>query len=382
MIQAWKIKREILRGFIKVYDFFHYPLERLQQTRYDKNFYKTTRVTEGLAPQTQKFAVFLVFQPNGMAKSILVTCDYLNSIGYSTLLVSSAPISDLDRPALVSRCWKIVERPNYGYDFGGYRDGIFVMQESGVDPENLIIMNDSIWFPLAQDNRMIGRLEAEDLQFVGPIFQNRSERKTKHQHFQSYFLLLKSEAIKSYAFQNYWRNYKISDKKRIVLLRGEKGFSQAMIRSGISGILPSTRMKLLEQIKRQTNDFLRLTLSYAAYEEQKMAESARNLLTTYADTDDWRQDALLHMKKALNSTQPMGVFCYACIKLLDFSFLKKSSYPAVHDGMRWQYLRAVRNGDLPAPHPDILAEIMASKMDGRFTTAPSLPAPVSATKAL
>lgn len=123
------------------------------------------------------------------------------------------------------------------------------------------------------------------------------------------------------------------------------------------------------------------TLDYSTHLEEANLLEACNLVRDYTDTDEWRKRALLHINSIPTTTQPMGVIPYACIKLLGFSFLKKSSFPPEHDGMRWQYLRAVKNGDLPAPHPDILAEIIASKMDPTITTDPSILTPVPATKA-
>ncbi len=378
MVPAWKARREVKRVWLKVFDRLTAPFERLVQLNYDANFPTHVRLTDGKIRPTAKLAIFFTYQPRGFAKSVFVSCEHLKDLGYTTLLVSSAPVSDADRDALLQTCWKIVERPNYGYDFGGYRDGVRVMQDAGLTPETLLIVNDSIWFPIADDSRMISNMEADDLWFNSPVFENKPGRNKKNQHFQSYLTLVKSKALRSAAFRDYWRDYRVSSRKRVVLLRGEKGFSQAMFKAGFGGDAPSTRSILIGHLHGQTNEFLCKTLQYAAYENDDLLIEARALLESYADNDDWRDAALVHMQKALVSTQPMGAFCYACIKLLNFSFMKKSSYPVVHDGMRWQYLRAVRNGDLPAPHPDVLAEIMASRMDAGQTTDPSNPGHVSA----
>ena len=142
----------------------------------------------------------------------------------------------------------------------------------------------------------------------------------------------------------------------------------------------ATDLIIFDRLASKSNGFLKLALEYAAYDDPDLVTVACNLLDTFQDTPIWRENALAHMKIALSRTHPLGIFIYATILLLDFSFLKKRSFAQVFDGMRWQYLRAVTNGDLPAPHPDILAEIMASKMDGSYTTDPSIPRPVAVTK--
>lgn len=168
--------------------------------------------------------------------------------------------------------------------------------------------------------------------------------------------------------------------KRVVLLRGEKGFSQAMFKGGFKSSFRGTELVLIERLNCASNKFLWLTLKYAAYDDLSLVIAGRELLEAFEDSTAWRNEALAHMKIALSNTDPLGIFIYATVLLLDFSFLKKRSSDRVFEGMRWQYLQAVKNGDLPAPHPDILAEILDSTIDGSFTTDPSLPLPVGRTK--
>ena len=381
MVEYWKVKRELQRLWFQIADRAVDPWDRFQQRKYDRDFSKLTQLIDGQTAVADKVAIFFIYQPGAMAKSIAVTCQHLVDQGYAVLLVSSTPIKPPDMQYLKGLCWKILLRPNYGYDFGGYRDGIRVVQDCDLKPEMLLILNDSIWLPIFDNSQLIKKMETSDLFFDSPVFENKINRNIKNKHFQSYLTLVKSDAILSSAFKNYWHRYKVSSKKRIVLLRGEKGFSQALFKAGFGGDAPSTRQVLIAALQQQSNEFLLTTLRYAAYDDEKLAAEARRLVQEHATNHEWRDQVLLHVKRTLVSTQPMGAFCYACIKMLDFSFMKKSSYPIVHDGMRWQYLRAVENGDLPAPHPDILAEIKASKMDGRLTTDPSIPAPDTATLA-
>jgi Rhamnan synthesis protein F len=368
---VWKVKREFLRICFKFWDWLFLPVELVIQRVNDLLFYRRTTLVAGDTVPGSKVAVFFIFQPKGLSPTIALTCRYLISQGYTLVLVSSTPLGEPELSKLRPLCWKILIRPNYGYDFGGYRDGIRVVRKPRLPLEKVLLLNDSMWFPLDESNQMIARLESDGLQLNGPVFENMPGRE-KHRHFQSYLLLIGETAWRSKAFADYWKRYKVSSRKRIVLARGEKGFSLEMFKAKFGGQAPSTRSILVEKLARQSNEFLRTTLTYAAYETPELATEAIDLLAGYQSTEEWHRRALAHMGKALEKLQPMGVFCFACTKLLDFSFLKKSSYPLVHDGMRWQYLRAVAAGDLPAPHPDILAEIKASRMDGRLTTDPAM----------
>jgi hypothetical protein len=368
MIEPWKIRRELLRVWLQVVDKVTEPWDRHIQRLYDRNFVKNVTIENGTVSPTQKVAIFFAYQPRQIPDSIFVTCKCLVDLGYTIIFVASSPITTARRDRLLEVCWRVVERPNYGYDFGGFRDGIRVMWESGLTVDSLVILNDSIWFPISKTGSILEHMELAGLDFNSPVYENKPGRDDRNNHFQSYLTLIKSKALHSDAFRDYWINYKVSSKKRVVLLRGEKGFSQAMFKAGFGGDAPSTRHILSGLLEKQSDDFLRKTLCYAAYNDESSVIEACNLLAQPSNGDAWRMAVLLHMRNTLASTQPMGAFCYACIMLLNFSFMKKSSYPTVHDGMRWQYLRAVENGDLPAPHPDILTEIRASKMDSQQTT--------------
>jgi hypothetical protein len=380
VVALWKVKREALRVWFQFADKITEPYDRFHQRRYDANFTTVTKLIDGKVEPSEKIALFFIFQDEDFSKSILVTCEYLFKKGFSVLVVSSGEIAKREIEKLLPFCWKILIRPNYGYDFGGYRDGLRFIAECNLEPERLVILNDSIWFPTYQTTRLVEKLEDANLPFNSPVFINIADRSIENRHFQSFFFLLQKDALESEAFINYWKHYRVSSIKRIVLKLGEKGFSQAMFKGGFGGDAPATKSVLFDLIGKQSNDFIYKTLNYAAYAEQPMVDDARSIMATFGDTEVWRKRALAHIQDALSKSSPIGVFVYASTLLLDFSFLKKRSFADVFDGMRWQYLRAVKNGDLPAPHPDILAEIMASKMDGRLTTDPSIPAPVSATK--
>lgn len=376
----WKVKREVLRIWTQVSEILSPISEHAAQKRYDVNFRKLTKLYDGRDSVSQKIAIFFIYQPVPVARSIFVTCEFLKNQGYSILLISSARICKEDFQALQNVSWKILLRPNYGYDFGGYRDGFRTLDELGVKPDAVLILNDSVWLPLTDDTQMIKNMEDESLLLTGPVFESVIKRDKHKEYFQSYLMLVKSKALHSAAFRNYWKDYRVSSRKRIVLVRGEEGFSDALFKAGFDRGSAATRTALFEAVQNQPSEFLLKTLEYATYLDEDLLKEARGIIANYSDTDEWRKSALVHINSMPKTAQPMGIVPYACIKLLGHSFLKKSSFPPEHDGMRWQYLRAVKNGDLPAPHPDILAEIMASKMNPALTTDPSILPPDSATK--
>lgn len=90
-----------------------------------------------------KLAVFVVFRPKGVAASIYMTLEYLCKHGITVLITSNAALNHDDRQKFASLAWKVIERPNFGYDFGAYRDSILYLRDQGVEPDHLLLMNDS-----------------------------------------------------------------------------------------------------------------------------------------------------------------------------------------------------------------------------------------------
>jgi len=91
--------------------------------------------------------------------------------------------------------WRVIERPNFGYDFGGYRDGILLLEAWGIAPERLLILNDSIWMPLAPNSTLIDRFEAAEGAVIGGILhpdkvRRRVVKRVRRGFVESYLYLI------------------------------------------------------------------------------------------------------------------------------------------------------------------------------------------------
>ena len=148
MIPVWKLRREIGRFVTQIAALPALIYEPFQQKRQDAERESQTRLHEGAVPVGPKVCVFLVYQPGALPQSILLTCKWLRDRGYATLLVANGGLAPEALEAVTECVWKVMERPNYGYDFGGYRQGLLHVAAIGLKPERLVILNDSIWLPL------------------------------------------------------------------------------------------------------------------------------------------------------------------------------------------------------------------------------------------
>ncbi len=229
-----RLRREIARLKLKLVDAAMVLPERLAQRRRDRDFPAGLRLTSGRIAARSKVAILVLWQPDGLAASALTTCRHLVACGYAPLVVSNAALDAAERDSLAGLSWTLVERENIGHDFGAYRDGIRLLQYQGARLERLVLLNDSIWFPLLEGDDLLVTLETAPGAggFSGAAWFERPRR--RHQaHWQSYFLTFGPTALEHPGFARFWNAYPASSRRDSVLKRGEKGLSRAMAAAGL-----------------------------------------------------------------------------------------------------------------------------------------------------
>jgi hypothetical protein len=367
----WKIKREIIRIGQSIRNFpntISTLPTRLTEARrraaYHLDFERLTRLIEGQAIQDGKVAIFLIFQRGPLPPSILATCRWLQDSGFAPFVISNGPLDEVARAQLVAHSWRLLERPNFGYDFGGYRDGILLLSRWGVEIDRLIVMNDSVWMLMTPDlmprlddlavkNDIVGLLQDEK------VHHDRSGgRPTDLRHIESYFYLFTASALAHPAFHSFWESYKMTDQKRLTIKYGELGFSRRMAAAGLRLSALTKRSSFFEKVMQSDDDFLSDTLRYGAYADSDLKELALRL--SHLDTSDseWRPAALELVRLAINRKRFNASYPFATDHIFGTHFLKKSQEPIFVE-MRRQYLRALEAGCIAVPPQVVLQEVTA-----------------------
>lgn len=325
----YKFKREINRIIQQLKALIEFFYEPILRWRYDKHRPHKLIVLDGeITSHTNKIALFLIFQPNGVAPSIFHTCKHLVSRGYLPLVVSNSPLKSDDSDNLKRNAWKILIRPNFGYDFGGYRDGIWFLNTLNLSPEFLIIINDSIWFPIFDGDQTINKMEEAPADFIGAlqIDQSRSvkNRRFKPPFMGSFFWLLKKQALCNPAFQSFWSQYKITSNKYKTIRRGERLFSKVMSDNQIQSHAMYSRDMLDQLILNMTPAALLDTLKNLCAVEDRLILRQQQCINSFQDDSSWKTDAVnlifdLTDKQNILSSAPI-----AAIQHFAVSYIKKS----------------------------------------------------------
>ncbi len=287
---TWKLSRELRRLGTKVLAIMSAPANRSQTRIYENARASKVNITKTSHAFGKSVAVLVLYQPGGLAQSVYSTCAHLRSVGYSILVVSNAPLSGSDRDHLAAYASAILERPNIGYDFGAYRDAVFYLIDQRIDLENLVLMNDSIWFPLFSDCELIDRLRGLNADFAGPVYYRHS-RKSDKDYIQSYIMYFRGALLADHRFARFWRDFELSNDKSVVVRRGERGLSQFMRAEGYSVDALFSRETLRAAYVDLSDAELEQVLAYERHLNPRAATRVSKLLALDR-VQGWRERAL------------------------------------------------------------------------------------------
>jgi hypothetical protein len=353
VIPAWKVRRELGRLGQQLRAIPEAVWEPFARRAHDRALARGFPQMDGALALAPKVALVLCWQPRGLAPSFLDMLDHLVTCGYAPFVVSNAPLSSADRQSLHPRIWRAVERPNFGYDFGGYRDGLFLLRRWGIRPDRLVILNDSIWFPLWPDDQTLQRAEAAPFDVTGTILRQRDAIA----FLESYFFSIRGLVLDHPGFRAFWEGLRLTSNKYKVIRRGERGFGLALKAAGISfgPLFPQAGFDAA--LAGMDASALRQVLAHmAAVDPTEAAEGAA--LARAPETPDWAVTARAFVARVLEKSQIYSAFPVAAAGVLGYPVLKKSMEP-VSTHWRAAFLRAVDAGVLRAPLPAILAEARA-----------------------
>jgi hypothetical protein len=287
----WKFGREIRRLYAKTLDIPHRLAADRRQAQYDRD--KRLLITEGDCIRLDDLAVLLLYPVDGVATSTLEALEHLQSYGVAPVVVSNLLLSATDRAALAARAHLVIERPNRGYDFGGYRDGILEIISRGQITGHLFVLNDSIWFPLSENCTLVEDARRDPSDLFGIHFNYREDN-PERSHLQSYFYRFGPRITGSANLADFWRDLIVYESKDLTIRRCEmvlthwfasRGFTIGQVckiedfRAAISSLEGEDRTALVDYL-------------VATGDKHASLSASRLKAGAYASGDDWKTDAL------------------------------------------------------------------------------------------
>ena len=227
-----KVRKELGRWRAKLRSTPYLFLGAVRRREYDASRHERVTVTQGRQPIADEVAILVIFPRDGIPASTLATLTHFARNGLACVVVSNAPLRDEDRARLALDTHLVIERPNVGYDFGGFREGILTLFERGVRPRLLVVMNDSLWFPLRTDCDALARCRQAPEDVFGFLLNGVPRFGVSRDYVQSYFLRFSPRLLASADFLAFWRDMPLIDNKHLVVRRLERGLSRHFARRG------------------------------------------------------------------------------------------------------------------------------------------------------
>ncbi len=340
-IPAWKIQRELVRVGRQIVGLPPYLFEYLTtRPYYDLVQSKRRQISAGHLPLEKHAAVYLIYPSRGIQKSHLVALDHLTKSGYAPIVVSNLPLSPEDRARVVGLCHVLIERPNVGYDFGGYRDGVLYLRPDLGRLERLVLVNDSVWFPMPGAYDWLPAAEQNGAAFVGAIwawavpypapehYQDISwtlDKNRRHFHYASFALSISKEILRDRGFVRFWQKLRLTSSKTATVRRGEMGLTRWVVRRGYSHAATTELTDLPDLIAALPDSELRLAYDRLISVTDPLMVSFRKRFVVELDAGRISRAQL--EKMVICSVARQGA-SYAIADLLlrrlAFPFLKKS----------------------------------------------------------
>ncbi len=309
--------------------------------------------TQGTQHPAERIAIYVMYPQQGLRTSHLHALRAILDCGYVTLVVSNLPLTELEREKLAPLVWKMLERPNFGYDFGAYREGIQTVAPMLAGLQRLVLMNDSVWFPLPGGADWPLKAEAIGTDVVGAVsncgvampepsaldgFRRVYDPGLPEFHYCSFAFSFGPQALSDPAFQRFWARIRLTNNKFHTVLRGEVALSRALISARLSHSETldikdlGARLGVLREV-----DLKRFVEELAIPEDTKL-EAMRQRILAEPDGPGRHQQLLSAALGIVALTGPayaMPAFAYDALR---HPFLKKSplrlSRPAAEASLR------------------------------------------------
>jgi hypothetical protein len=314
-------------------------------------------------PLTDRVAIFVLFQPKGIAASTFFTLSHLAQENWSVVVVSNAALSDADRTKIAKHSAQVIVRPNIGYDFGAYRDGWYWLQHRRQPVSRLIMMNDSTWFPLRADDSSLARMEQHGSDLTGHIYKFEAPRHNSNDHVESHLLMFNSSAINNTVLRMFWKKYNMTSSRAKTIERGEKGITAAIMSAGLTADGLLRRERFLSILQNLSDQDLIDAIKNFAPDDEIGKTSQQDFLRKFSENSFRRTDAISWVDHHLSGDARSAyfissVFVDTALRYGALGFLKKSNDRIFHLA-RVAAMSSIAAGRIPAFAPEVMAEIQA-----------------------
>lgn len=167
---------------------------------------------------------------------------YLNAlkdVAETIIFVSDCDLEQKETAKLNGIANYIIAQKHGEYDFGSYKRGFLLAKDKGLEFDELIFANDSVYGPFYPLKPIFEKMEKKKCDWWGMTKDYCGIRKVNdclydkyEPHIQSYFLVFKSDVFNSVQFIEFINSIKKCDDKVSIIIAYEQGLSKILKKAG------------------------------------------------------------------------------------------------------------------------------------------------------
>ena len=250
-------------------------LRILNLKQFLSTFWRSSEMYAGDARGSNKFVIFAIYEKGEIRRDIRNALEVLTELGYSVVLVNSRKLSAPARESISKIVFNYIERPNYGRDFGSYKDGINWLCKSYAgeysEASRILFLNDSVFYSRKNLDVFFNSLMETQYSVFGATINYQ-----KIPHIGSFCLSVDSSILMNREFLKFWKKYRKTDLRAHTIKFGELALSKLLARLSISDPPLNVLYSGHEIVRKLTeNEELLRSVSDAARRSNRCFISAR-----------------------------------------------------------------------------------------------------------
>ena len=183
-----------------------------------------------LNPQTtKKIVLFAIYEKGEIRDDVRSALRELHALECTVILVNSRKLSEASRNELAQWTTTYIERPNYGRDFGSYKDGMLWiykhLSEEFMNVERFMILNDSVFYARSNLPQFFSAL----LNTQAPVF-GATMNYQKVPHIGSFCISLSGKVAQHPKLKSFWKKYRKTDLRAHTIRYGELALNKLLSR--------------------------------------------------------------------------------------------------------------------------------------------------------
>lgn len=207
-----------------------YPMARVivgAQSEYQrfKSIGKIPKVHFEAPYKGQPIMLLALYQKGQLRPDLIRLLAAARAQGIYVLGVNTLKVKNPDALQGVIDCY--VERANFGRDFGSYKTGFLHVFDRKWDATcpRLLMLNDSVYYSTRGLDRFLTDMTTTEIEVLGA-----TENYEIEYHLGSFCISMAQSVLKAAKFRKYWKGYRLTDVRPVVIKRGEMKLSKTLKR--------------------------------------------------------------------------------------------------------------------------------------------------------